>query len=223
MDKRYLSKNDFIRWRSCPTAAHHGWAGMPSRNDNDAFLQFLAEEGKIIGKAAQRLFSGGQLIKDCDPKPAAELTRQELSGGDVTLFEGCTIDGDFAVRPDILVKRGETIYLIEVKSKVGNLHAHREGRMLINYYGDVRAAWREIVNDITFQVEVLSRAFPDCFIVPYLLLPEGSSVARSEEIEAVMASDFSQPHSEAELRGRRQASVLKFFPVSLAVDCHFAG
>lgn len=218
MQKSHLSKNEFTRWVTCPTSAFYGWQGLPSKNDGDAFLNFLAKEGRTIGKAAHRLFRSGELIVDDDLEKVAALTRKKLEGSDATLFEGCVIYSDYVVRPDVLIKRGKQIYVIEVKSKVGDMQAHREGRMLINCYGDVRAAWREIVHDVAFQVEVLCRAFPDYRIVPYLLLPEGSSVARVDEIEAVRDADFSAPSHDNELRERRSASVLKFFPAQAAIN-----
>jgi hypothetical protein len=146
------------------------------------------------------------------------LTRQLLDKGDVTLFEACIIHGNFVVRPDILVKKNDKIYIIEAKSKVGDMRAHKEGKMLINFYGDIRAAWKEIVYDLAFQVEVLSRALPDYSIVPYLLLPEGNSESAMDEIEAVRKGQFAPACSDEVVRDRRAASCLKFFPAEAAIN-----
>ncbi len=218
MSNTYLTKLDFKRWMTCPTSAYHGWCDLKSKTDDDAFLAFLAEEGRIIGRAAQRLFDKGLFIEEKSPQKADNLTRQMLSNGDCTLFEACVTHKNYVVRPDILVKRGDAIYLIEAKSKVGDLRAHREGKMLINYYDDIRAAWREIVHDLSFQVEVFRRAFPEYEISPYLLLPEGNSTAGTDEIEAVRQEDFAPAFTEDELRSRRANSCLKFFPAQKAVD-----
>lgn len=216
MAKQYLSKQDFQRWMTCPTAAHHGWNGMKSKYEDDSFLKFLAEEGRIIGRAAHRLFKGGEVISEKNLQEVNRVTRNKLTEG-VTLFEGCILHEDFIVRPDILVCRGDTIYLIEVKSKVGDLKAHREGRMLINCYGDIRAAWREIVYDVTFQVKVLERAFPECRIMPYLLLPESASEASPSEVSAIREANFTPAMNDNESKERRSGSVLKFFPAQAAI------
>ena len=191
---------------------------MKSKNEGDAFLQFLAEEGRIIGRAAHRLFQQGELIGEQSLPQADALTRRKLSEGDVTLFEACIIHKDFVVRPDVLIKKADTLYLVEVKSKVGDLQAHREGQMLINCYGEIRAAWREIVYDVAFQVEVLARAFPDLTIIPYLLLPEGSSPASEPEVLAVRMVDTGSASAEEERRKRRIDSTLKFFSAHKAIN-----
>lgn len=218
MPKTYLTKLDYKRWMTCPTAAYHGWTRLPSKNDDDPFLKFLAEEGRIIGQAAHRLFLCGELIDDQILQQADIVTRQRLDAEGATLFEGCIIHEHYVVRPDVLVKQGNSLYIIEAKSKVGDMRAHREGRMLINCYGDVRAAWREIVYDLAFQVDVMSRTFPEYNVIPYLLLPKGNSTAYANEIEAVRKGSFMPATSEDELRRRRSQSCLKFFPAQVAIN-----
>lgn len=218
MPNKYLTKLDFNRWMTCPTSAYHGWCDLKSKTDEDAFLAFLAEEGRIIGRAAHRLFQGAELIEETHLERADTLTRVKIEKGDVTLFESCLIHGDFVLRPDILIKKGTSLYVIEAKSKVGDMRSHREGSMLINFYGNIRAAWREIVHDLAFQVEVLARSFPGYSIVPYLLLPEGNATSGISEIEAVRLSDFSTADDEETLQNRRNESCLKFFPSQAAID-----
>ena len=177
----HLTKTDFTRWMNCPTAAHYGWSGLESKNDNDAFLDFLAAEGRTVGRMAQRLFANPELIEETDPTHADQVTRTRLQN-DCTLFESCIVQDDFVVRPDVLIRKDNVLYIIEVKSKVGNLRQHREGKMLINMHGDVHANFKEIVYDLAFQVEVLCRAFQDLTIVPYFVLPEEQSRSSDEEV-----------------------------------------
>jgi hypothetical protein len=42
-------------------------------------------------------------------------------------------------RPDVLIRKGDMLYVFVMKSKLGKLRWHQEGKMLINRYGDVRA------------------------------------------------------------------------------------
>lgn len=73
MPNTYLTKLDFKRWMTCPTSAYHGWCDLKSKTDEDAFLAFLAEEGRIIGRAAHRLFDEGKFIEDKSPQSPATL------------------------------------------------------------------------------------------------------------------------------------------------------
>ncbi len=220
MPKNYLNKTDFSRWMTCTTAAHYGWSDMASKNEDDAFLRFLAEEGQTVRRMARRLFTDAKFIGEADLKLADRITRKNLVNDTVTLFESCIIHDNFVIRPDVLIRKGRTLYIVDVKSKSGDMQQHRKGRMLINFYGDVRAAYKEIAYDLSFQTEVIRHAFPDFEIVPYFLLPESSSRTDNEEVDAARkVQEFtSEIISDEVLRKRRSESVLKFFPASNAIS-----
>lgn len=173
-----------------------------------------------MGRMARRLFKDSRMIDSLDIESAEAITRRMMSEGDCTLFEACLSDARFVVRPDVLIRKGKTLYVIEVKSKLGNLRQHREGKLLINCYGDVRAAYREIVHDLAFQVEVLRRACPDLSIVPYFLLPEESSQSCKEEVQAARQREqiVDIPADRNALEKNRMESVLKFFVADKAID-----
>lgn len=217
--QKHLSKADFFRWITCPASAYYGWSGFQSKNDNDAFLQFLANEGKTVGRVARSLFASGRFVEEKKPERADSFTRAYLQA-DCTLFEACIIQEDFVIRPDILIRKGKKLYVIEVKSKLGNLRQHQEGKMLINCYGDIRAAYREIVYDLSFQVEVLQRAYPNLLVVPYFLLPEERSPSRKAEVLAARDPEEAPlvQYDRAELKTIRAESVLKFFSADTAVE-----
>jgi len=124
------------------------------------------------------------------------------------------------VRPDILIRKDSRSYIIEVKSKVGNLRQHREGKMLINMHGDVRAAYKEVGCDLAFQVEVLRQAFPNLMIVPYFLLPEETSLAQEAEVKAVRGEEqiVVSKLDRDTINRWRSDSALKFFPAHKAIE-----
>lgn len=159
------------------------------------------------------------MVEEKNPGPADRITRAHLEK-DRTIFEGSIIESNFVVRPDVLIRKGNTLYIIEVKSKIGNIRQHREGKMFINMYGDVRAAYKEIVYDLAFQVEVLRLAFPNLSIVPYFLLPEEQARSSKEEVTAARNEEqISLPEGDEDvLKTRRSKSVLKFFPAGQAIE-----
>ena len=217
--KTHLNKADYQRFVTCPTAAFYGWQALPSKNDDDPFWDFLADEGKIVGQAAKRLFRDAVEIAERHPEQAMVETKEAIKTESKAIYEGCATYGSFLARPDVLIREGNRLYLIEVKSKVGDMRAHLDGRMLINMYGDIRAAWKDYVSDLAFQVHVFAQAFPDYEIVPYFLLPEGGTLARAEEVDAVQAKHFDADGlNDTEMRKRRAGSVLKFFPAKKAID-----
>lgn len=187
---------------NCPTAAYHGWEGCKSKTADDPFLKFLAKEGETVGRMAHRLFVNGESLAHLSLYEANEETRQRIAHGDCTLFESCITHMHFTARPDVLIRKGNKIFLIEVKSKVGNIEQHRAGKMLVNYYGNIRAAYREIVHDLAFQAILLERVYPAFTIIPYFLLPDECTVYLMDHAEM----------KEAEI-DRRSKAILQRFTV----------
>lgn len=212
--KNQLNKSDFLRYIKCPTSAYYGWLGYTSKNGDDEFLAFLSEEGQAVGRAAHRLFAEGQHVGHKRPELAYTQTRDLLQSENIVLFEGGLIAGEFLARPDVLIRKDSQLYLVEVKSKLGNLADHRAGKMLFNCYGDIRAAWKDYVYDLAFQCAVAQRAFPDLEVIPWLLLPEAQSPSHSD---VVTESEAPVTLDQTAIQERREKSVLKFFNASKAV------
>lgn len=139
---------------------------------------------------------------------------------DTTLFEACIVHDDYVVRPDILLRKGDKLFVIEVKSKLGKLDWHRSGKMLVNMYHDVRAVFRDIVYDLFYQVVVLERAFPGLQIVPYFLLPEETTEAKCDEVELARNGFELETGSVPDdvIQRRRDDSILKFFNAAKAIE-----
>lgn len=218
--KAHLTKKDFARWMTCPTAAYHGWQGLKSKTEDDPFLKFLAKEGETVGRMAHRLFVNGESLAHLSLHDATKETEQRLAQGDCTLFESCITHMHFTARPDILIRKGDRLFIFEVKSKVGNSEQHRAGKMLVNYYRNIRAAYKEIVHDLAFQAILLERAYPELAIIPYFLLPDECSAATEPEVIAARLEEqvVDIPTLEPEVKLNREGSVLKFFPAGQAIQ-----
>ncbi len=183
MSIHYLTKSDFRVARTCPTKLYYRKLGYPTREDGDEYLRALAEGGYLIEALARALFPDGRWVgyRD-DVESAAWDTMTALAADPATLFEATFVSGSKMARADILVKRGRTLELIEIKSagfdrqqndallaagKPNLFHAPRAEDGL-------QAAWRPYIEDAAFQVSILQDVFPDMEIVPYLLLPDTS-------------------------------------------------
>src|SRR5687768_7238454 len=113
-----LSKSDFKVARTCPTKLFYKKSGYSSLNEQDDYLELLAEGGYMIEKIAKVLHPEGREIEfKGDYQTAAEETMRALDADDVTLFEATLIIGGKLARIDILIKRGMTFKLIEAKAK----------------------------------------------------------------------------------------------------------
>jgi hypothetical protein len=113
----FLTKNDFIVARTCPTKLYYKKLRYPSLLDDDPYLEFLADGGYMVEAMAKQLFLGGREIGHWEePMRAFEETRQAVDAGDGTCFEATVIHDNLLARVDILQREGTTLRVIEVKS-----------------------------------------------------------------------------------------------------------
>ena len=183
MITHYLTKSDFKVAQTCATKLYYRKLGYPTREDGDEYLAALADQGYLIEALARALYPDGRWVgyRD-DVESAAWDTMAALAPDTCTLFEATFISGSKLARADILVKRGQLIELIEIKScgfdRAKNDELVRAGQS--NLFHSPRATdglqtkWRPYLEDAAFQTAILQDVFPDLEIVPYLLMPDTS-------------------------------------------------
>jgi len=173
----YLTKSDFKVARTCPTKLYYKKLKYPSRKDDDPYLQFLADGGYMVETMAKLLFKDGRELGGWDKLDRAfEQTRAAILSGDVTLFEATVIHGRMMARLDILQRQGNSLNIIEVKSKSDNTDDEAESTFR-GKKGGIDSQWRPYLEDATFQALVLGRAFPGFKIVPMLCIVDKSKRA----------------------------------------------
>jgi hypothetical protein len=199
---RTLSKSDFKVARTCDTKLYYKELNYPSTLDESELMELLADGGYMVEKLAKLLFPDGIALEyRGGSEEAARETARHLEAERVTLFEATLLSGSKLARADILVKRGDRFELIEVKAKSfdasadGAMRADGVGTLARTATGTIPSKWREYVEDVAFQVHVLSALFPQAEISPYLLLVDQ---AKTSTIEAI--------HQLFDLRRERDAS-----------------
>ena len=191
MSARYhtLSKSDFKLARSCATKLFYRESGYPDNRDDDPYLEWLAEGGYMVEVLAKQLFPEGVTLEyGGDPRPAAAKTMDALSGGtDVTLFEATLLDGRRLARVDILRRSPRGFDLYEVKSSSfdpedAEKRIARTGSPFRNLTKGfaINSAWREYLEDVTYQVTLLKDLFPGVPVRPHLILMDRGKVAAHE-------------------------------------------
>lgn len=142
---------------------------------DNKFLEMLAEGGYQVGALAKLSYPEGiDLQNFADPEVALVETERLLEHENVTLFEPAIRVGNFLVRIDILVKKGNRFDLIEVKAKSYNgLKPNIEGKD-----HSISSAMLPYIQDVAFQTWVLRQAFPGAKVDPYLMMPDKSKVSQ---------------------------------------------
>jgi len=117
---RNVSKEIFLNALVCPAL---GWlmrsgqiSGTPTVGE-----RFRMEEGIEVGRRARKLYPDGFLIDDLDVVSASKKTKSLMDDASVsTILEGTFLIDGFAARSDILKRKNDGWYMIEVKSSVND-------------------------------------------------------------------------------------------------------
>lgn len=95
----------------------------------------LMDQGRQVGKLAQRLFPGGVEVRSGNPKEAIRITRELVANPEVpAIFEAAFEHDGVFVRVDILQRRKENHWrLVEVKSATDLKEHHLEDVAIQSY------------------------------------------------------------------------------------------
>lgn len=186
--KKILSKSDFRVAQSCPTKLHYLKHGYPSCNDGNEYMEYLAEGGYAVGEMATLFYPNGHRIDNRKGIEAAIAETEKLLRQDnVTLFEAAILSNGKIAAIDILEKKGNKVNLIEVKSKgYDSANPSLKG-------------WEEHLEDVAFQTQVLSEAYPDCAITPCLFVPDKAARTSIEGLNSLFELREVEVHNDFKL------------------------
>ena len=140
MKSRYLTKSRFKLALECPTKLYYdGKPEYPNQNDEDSFLQSLAEGGFQVGELAKCYFPGGYDINTKDYDEALLRTSELLKKDQVVIYEAAILFNQYFVRIDILVKNLQNLELIEVKAKSSDSDSDDS---FLTKKGTILSSWR---------------------------------------------------------------------------------
>jgi hypothetical protein len=170
---RPITKSRFLLALDCPTKLfYHGKEEYPSLDADNEFLKSLAEGGCQVGELAKLYFADGIGISNRGYENPITETRQHLNKNDVILFEAAFQYENLFIRTDIIIKKGMTIDLIEVKSKSTS---NKEASTFTKKDGDPKKEWEPYLFDVAFQKYVLKKALPGYTINSFLMLADKST------------------------------------------------
>ena len=175
---RYLTKSRFKLALDCPAKLFYtGKSQYPDKSEGDSFLEALAEGGFQVGALAKCYYPEGIEVVDRDYETSLRKSNELLTNNEVVIFEGAFRYKNLFIRADIVEKKGNTINLIEVKSKSFDGNDYRD---MLSKKGFLDSGWRDYVYDTAFQKYVITKAYPDLNVHAYLMLANKNAVATVE-------------------------------------------
>jgi len=165
-----FTKSKFMTALECPTKLFYQskpleYANLKMENE---FLEALAEGGYQVGELAKYYFPNRNDIHELDYSLSIEKTNELLKNDFVKIYEAAIHYENLFVRIDIINKKKNTLELYEVKAK--SYDPKKDS--ILNTKGNISSEWKEYLYDIAYQTFVISKAFPNFEIEPYLYLCE---------------------------------------------------
>lgn len=174
---RVLTKSRFKLGLECPNKLYYtGKKEYANKKQEDPFLLALAEGGFQIEEYARMHYPGGILIEgnDGDYQSLWEQTQALLQQENVIIYEAAFLHDSLFIRTDILVKEGDKIQLIEVKSKS---YDPSDDYLFIGKRGGMVAGWKPYLFDIAFQNYVIQLCYPHWQVTSLIMMADKSAVA----------------------------------------------
>jgi hypothetical protein len=179
MKERFLTKSRFKLGLECPTKLYYTGKDSEFANNKkeDPFLKALAEGGFQVEELARMEYPVGILIEGehWDYQGVLNKTNTLLEQENVVIFEAAFTFDNLFIRTDILVKRGDSIQLIEVKAKS---YDPSNPFTFVGKKGGLDQKWKPYLFDVAFQKYVIQKAHPDWTITSYLMLADKSKKAQ---------------------------------------------
>jgi hypothetical protein len=171
---KVLTKSRFKLGLECPNKLYYTRKKeYANKKQEDPFLQALAQGGFQVEELARMHYPNGILIdgNDGDYELLWQETQELLKQENVIIYEPAfLIDGLF-IRVDVLVKKGNKIELVEVKSKS---FTPNDENLFIGKKGGMVSSWKPYLFDIAFQKYVMQLCFPTWDIQSYLMMADKS-------------------------------------------------
>lgn len=177
---RCLTKSRFKLAMECPRKLFYTKKEdiYENKKIEDTFLCALADGGHQVGELAKYYFPDGHDIRTLDKEKALSETNELLRQENVIIYEAAICYEDLFIRADILVKIGNNVKLIEVKSK-------SESSSTFNFFWNkngktISSDWKPYLQDVAFQKYVLSKAFSNYLITSFLMLIDKDAVCPTD-------------------------------------------
>lgn len=179
-----ISKTDYKVARECPAKLYYRMNKYPSSKDGDEYMELLAEGGYMIGAIASLLFLDAVLVDEPDHDKAVALTQEYFKQETIILLEPAFENQGKFARPDILIKQGNALTLIEVKAKSFD---SSEENPLRGAKGGIKSGWMPYLEDITFQALILRELFPHLSLACELMMPDKSKTTVIDKLHSLFA------------------------------------
>lgn len=174
---KVLTKSRFKLGLECPNKLFYtSKKEYANKKLSDPFLEALAQGGFQVEELARMHYPCGILIEgnDGDYELLWNQTQELLQQENVIIFEAAFLYNGLFIRTDILIKRGNKIELIEVKSKSFD---PSNDNLFVGKRGGLVSGWKPYLFDIAFQKYVMQLCFPLWEITSFIMMADKTKLS----------------------------------------------
>lgn len=185
-----LTKSKFVQSVSCANKLHFKLRNLPSKNEENKFLEELASGGFQVEALARTGFQSGKFVGHESPVNIRQRIALRKPGEELQLFEPTfEVDGKSA-KVDILVVNDQGIQIKEVKAKSYDVNkakwiGTKPANVLIKKYAD-------ILMDLAFQTDIVKTIYPDMLITSSFIMADKAKVAIRDGLNQLFETDGSR-------------------------------
>ena len=205
---RFISKSDFKIASTCAKKLVYKKASYETKNDENEYLEMLAQGGHIVAKYAQLMYPNAIEVKGVSIDSAINVTKKLIEQNEnITLFEATFTANGKIVRTDILEKKKNVLNIIEVKSKSHDSEDDEE---------KAKKKLKDHIEDVAFQTLVVKEAYPDYKVHSFLLLPDKTKRTQIEglagwfSVNSMIEEKFEMEELPAESTYRFKKPLVEF-------------
>lgn len=181
MAGQYLTKSRFNIGIDCPTKLYYlDDDSYGNSNEDNSFLASLAEGGFQVGALAKLYYPHGIEIQNINKVKAAEETKELLKHENIIIYEAAFLHENLFVKSDIVIKRGDSIELIEVKAKSFDPREENQfytKRSASTNTPKLSSSWESYLLDVAYQAYVIKKAYPNLTLTSSMMFADKSKVA----------------------------------------------
>ena len=176
--KSYLTKHLFGAGLECSTKLYYYSQNYPEDQTALPFIRNAIFNKRLVKALARSAFPDGVFVEESSIKKAAETTKALLEGKQVVVFDAIFEHNRIMARLPIVCKQADKLTIFHTQIKAFDSRKHR----VRNSGGNIRSKWRSYLLDFAFQIYVVKQHFPEHHLKPYLILPERSATAFSDNL-----------------------------------------
>lgn len=178
----YFTRHLFRTGLECPTRLYYRALNYPENQTSLPFINHYRYNKKQLKNLAKCSFPKGIQIDTSSLEDAAKTTEKDLRKSKITLFDSVFIWEKFMAKIPILEKKDNRVEIYHFQTRAFRPEKHD----VSSSRGDIYAKWLDYLTDVTFQVHIVEKCYPDWEIHPYLVLPSKYALAHNDGLPKLL-------------------------------------